>query len=158
MKNSEMSGTEFGVLVTIGVVVIAVGTDLAGRLLYFLYGEGPYFCIGLILLAFVGVNIYVHSEFNYIQNGFEKEVEKKLTEYEQKVSNINNQNYGMNREMEVIRKSLESNFSICEKTIFKVEKLLEQKTPIRAVAESAFAREDDRNVQAAVSEMVGGGV
>lgn len=41
-NESKMSGTEFGIIFAVGVIAIIVGTDLAGRLLHFLYGEWPY--------------------------------------------------------------------------------------------------------------------
>ncbi len=156
MNEENKNGSwEFGILIAVGIIVAAVGVDLVGRLTHFLYGEWPYICIGLVLVAFFGVNVYVHSEFSNVHWGFQKGVDEKLSNYEEQLSRLKSENLNIRDEISYMRRSMDEHWKLCEKTILKAEKLLEQKSPI--IKESVPSVQYlDQSVRDAVQEVVGG--
>ena len=161
-NENKMSGTEFGILFAVGIIAAVVGTDLAGRLLQFLYGEWPYICIGLVVIAFIGISAYVHSDFSHIQLGYQHQVDEKLEVCEARIRKLTRENENIRAEIDFIRKSVQEHWKLSEKTISKVETLLEQKSPIIMEAPVIETPPEvpvlDQSVHDAVKELVGGAI
>jgi hypothetical protein len=157
MKTKKTEHLEFGLLAAVGVVVVAVGVDFTGRLLHWLYGEWPYICAGLVVLLFIFVSAYVHSEFSNTHWRLQKEVESKFAEYELRLSNGKYERRLMKDDVEFLRRSFQEHWRLCEKTIKQVDKLLEQKAPIVTAAPQPVQAVEPR-LHDAVQEVVGGAV
>jgi hypothetical protein len=158
MNKQQTSHLEFGVLAAVGVIALAVGVDLTGKLLHFLYGEWPYICAGLVVVLFFAVNWWVYSEFGNEHRRFEKDVEKELAEYEAKFSSLRYENSCMKDQVAFVRRSLEEHWRLCERTIKQVDKLLEQKAPIVAALPAPVQATVGPELHDAVQEVVGGAV
>lgn len=158
MKEKKPSHWEFGSFAAIGVVAAAVGIDASGRLLHFLYGEWPYICAGLVVVLFFAVNTWVHSEFSNERWRFEKDVEKKLVEYEAKFSNLRYEYSSLKDSVAFMRRSFEEHWKLCEKTLKQVDKLLEQKAPVVAALPAPVPTPVEPELRDAVQEVVGGAV
>ena len=154
-ENNKLSAREFGMFAVIAVIATGIGTDLTGRLLHFLYGEWPYICLGLVVIAFFGVCFYVHHDFTNIHWSFQKEIESKLVMADREIGSLRHENKNIRSEIEFIRKNNQSFSRLCEKTIDKVETFLEQKTP-NIHEPISNTQTYDQDVQDAIQEVVGG--
>lgn len=157
MREDKSDSLECGLLLAVGIIVIAVGTDLTGGLLSFLYGEWPYICIGLVVLAFAGIYMIVDSNFSHILFNFQKDIEKKLAVYEEKLSRLQSDRREMRDNIDFMRRSFGEHWDLCKKTIDKIDKLLEQKTPVIIEAPQP-QQQVEQNVHEAIQEVVGGAI
>jgi len=156
-ENNKLNPREFAMFAVIGVIAVAVGTDLTGRLLHFLYGEWPYICLGLVVLTFFGVCFYVHSDFTNIHWLFQKEVDRKLEMADRDLGSLRYENKNIRAELEFIRKNYDSLSRFCSKTFDKVDTLLEQKSPV--IIETPQSRQEvEQSVHDAIQEVIGGGL
>ena len=154
-ENNKLSAREFGMFAVIAVIATGIGTDLTGRLLHFLYGEWPYICLGLVVIAFFGVCFYVHHDFTNIHWSFQKEIESKLVMADREIGSLRHENKNIRSEIEFIRKNHQSFSRLCEKTIDKVETLLEQKSPI-IIESPPPTIAIERSMHDAIQEVIGG--
>lgn len=147
MNKNDLSSGQFAFMFSFGVVLVAIGTDLAGRLLVFLKGEWPYLSYGLIILGYV-VAIYIaHASLANLVAWYQESTDKKVIQHTSELESLKaaekEHEYQLKKMRDTLSKHSQRHFELQR----KFEKMIEEKNVIPITSAEC--------VEAAVEEAVG---
>ncbi len=155
-QNEDLSGWQVAFLVLIGLICAIGASDLAGRIVYFAYGELKYLCAGFGVMTFYCAVWWVHSEFKRTNQKHLYEVNKAVDQCKSNAKNIKDEAWRMHDEIKLLRDLTKEHISLCSVTIHKIDKLMEQKTPIVVSEIKPMQEPIEPDVDDAVQEVTGG--
>ena len=124
--------------------------------MHFLYGEWQYLSIGLVVLAFLLISVYVHSEFRSTQWRFHKDIEKKIACFETTLSNTSYDYRRVREEIEFLRRAIQNHWEDTSKSIKKIEENIKKSAQVIVPVPQAAQIQVEQNVHDAIQDVVGG--
>lgn len=129
MKNND-DQYSFVLLVVGGLLALGLLLDGVGHLSEFLYGEWKHISVGALVLVNMLATAWARNDFASDLRKSEKKVEDTIAELKREIFRMENQTDGFRRETEWHKELVNKHWIRCEHTIDKVEKFMDQKTPI----------------------------
>ena len=147
--------SEGWLLLGLGVLVLAIGFDLIGRLFWFLYGESIYLVIGFVVAAFIAALVLVGEAHKDHGRAIRGRIDEALSEFRGQNSHIEERIKSINKGISAIRSDVEEQSKLYEKAIEQAEALLNPK-PVEPIPAPEPTPPEEEQLQEAVKEMVGG--
>jgi hypothetical protein len=153
MKEDRFESFMFGLLVVVAVIGFGGLFDLTGRVIRLLYTEWPYVAVGVVALFYAIIIGLVFYEFSALLKSFETENKEKLLVCDRRVEGVERDYKEIREEIYQLRESIRKYWTICERTLYKVDELAQQKsvTVIERKVEQVYS---DQGVVAVVNDVL----